>query len=69
MGYQVKACVENFGSSVRAMEEEVKKKSDEYAKMLLLGAIEFEDEGVNIICYTLFEYQYEIVSVEFFFFW
>ncbi|XP_031259147.1 uncharacterized protein LOC116117251 [Pistacia vera] len=48
LGYQAKACTGNFGTSVRAMEEEVKKKADAFAKMLLHSADAFEDEGVNI---------------------
>lgn len=46
VGYQAKACPDAFGTSIRAMEEEVLKKVDTFANMLLSSAEECEDEGV-----------------------
>ncbi|KAJ4700839.1 Inactive protein kinase [Melia azedarach] len=48
MGYQAKACPDAFGTSIRAMEEEVLKKVDTFANMLLSSAEECEDEGVSL---------------------
>ncbi|KAJ0025054.1 hypothetical protein Pint_08040 [Pistacia integerrima] len=48
LGYQAKACAANFGTSVRAMEEEVTKKADAYKNMLLQSAEACDDDGVSI---------------------
>lgn len=50
VGYHAKACPYFFGTSNRAMEEEVSKKVDEYINKLLESAEICEDEGV---IYTL----------------
>ncbi|KAK6277233.1 hypothetical protein POUND7_017556 [Theobroma cacao] len=49
MGYQSKACPEFFGTSIRAMEEEVSKKVDAYVNMLHQSAEDCEDQGVSIV--------------------
>ncbi|XWS23645.1 hypothetical protein CRYUN_Cryun28dG0032700 [Craigia yunnanensis] len=48
MGYQSKACPEFFGTSVRAMEEEISKKVDTYVNILHQSAEDCEDQGVSI---------------------
>ncbi|XP_031271242.1 uncharacterized protein LOC116129664 isoform X1 [Pistacia vera] len=48
LGYQAKACADNFATSVRAMEEEVTTKADAYATMLLQSAETCNDDGVCI---------------------
>ncbi|TYH18261.1 hypothetical protein ES288_A05G256200v1 [Gossypium darwinii] len=48
MGYQSKACPESFGTSIRAMEEEISKKVDAYVNMLQQSAEDCEDQGVSI---------------------
>ncbi|MBA0659501.1 hypothetical protein Goklo_011635 [Gossypium klotzschianum] len=48
MGYQSKACPESFGTSIRAMKEEISKKVDAYVNMLQQSAEDCEDQGVNI---------------------
>ncbi|KAJ0086735.1 hypothetical protein Patl1_08191 [Pistacia atlantica] len=48
LGYQAKASADNFGTSVRAMEEEVTKKADAYKNMLLQSAEACDDDGVSI---------------------
>ncbi|XP_031742726.1 uncharacterized protein LOC116404465 [Cucumis sativus] len=49
MGYQLKACPDSiFGTSVRAMEEEVSKKADAYITMLQRSAETCEEGGVSI---------------------
>ncbi|KAH7519712.1 hypothetical protein FEM48_Zijuj08G0066400 [Ziziphus jujuba var. spinosa] len=48
LGYHAKACPYFFGTSNRAMEEEVSKKVDEYINKLLESAEICEDEGVSI---------------------
>lgn len=47
MGYPAKACPDFFGTSNRAMEEEVSKKVDMYIQMLLQTAERCENEGVR----------------------
>ncbi|XP_004292627.1 PREDICTED: proline-rich receptor-like protein kinase PERK13-like [Fragaria vesca subsp. vesca] len=46
MGYQAKPYPEFFGTSFRAVEEEVTKKVDMYVNMLLESAVKCEDYGV-----------------------
>lgn len=47
MGYQTVACPESFaGTNSRTMEEEVSKKVDAYASMLLPSYEHCENEGV-----------------------
>ncbi|CAK9313541.1 unnamed protein product [Citrullus colocynthis] len=49
MGYQLKACPDSFfGTSLRAMEEEVSKKADAYISMLQRSAESCEEGGVSI---------------------
>ncbi|XP_008441660.2 probable serine/threonine-protein kinase PBL5 [Cucumis melo] len=49
LGYQLKACPDSiFGTSVRAMEEEVSKKADAYIAMLQQSAETCEEGGVSI---------------------
>ncbi|KAF3440132.1 hypothetical protein FNV43_RR18410 [Rhamnella rubrinervis] len=48
LGYPAKACPDFFGTSNRAMEEEVSKKVDMYIQMLLQTAERCENEGVSI---------------------
>ncbi|KAF7816769.1 Proline-rich receptor-like protein kinase PERK8 [Senna tora] len=49
MGYQTLACPESFaGTSFRAMEEEVTKKVDAYASMLLPSYKDCDNEGISI---------------------
>ncbi|KAL6211196.1 hypothetical protein ACLB2K_016423 [Fragaria x ananassa] len=48
MGYQAKPYPEFFGTSFRAVEEEVTKKVDMYVNMLLESAVKCEDYGVSI---------------------
>ncbi|MBA0720956.1 hypothetical protein Golax_008548 [Gossypium laxum] len=48
MGYQSKACPESFGTSIRAMKEEISKKVDAYVNMLQQSAEDCEDQGVKI---------------------
>lgn len=46
VGYQAKPYPEFFGTSFRAVEEEVTKKVDMYVNMLLESAVKCEDYGV-----------------------
>ncbi|XP_022765893.1 cold-responsive protein kinase 1-like [Durio zibethinus] len=48
LGYQSKPCPEFFGTSIRAMEEEISKKVDAYVNMLQSSADDCEDQGVTI---------------------
>ncbi|KAK2659372.1 hypothetical protein Ddye_005905 [Dipteronia dyeriana] len=48
MGYHSKPCPEAFGTSVRAMEEEVSMKADVFAHKLIQSAQECENEKVSI---------------------
>ncbi|XVE60217.1 hypothetical protein DITRI_Ditri05aG0110200 [Diplodiscus trichospermus] len=48
MGYQCKPCPESFGTSIRAMEEEIANKVDAYVHMLQQSAEDCEDQGVSI---------------------
>ncbi|KAK5840414.1 probable receptor-like protein kinase At5g18500 [Gossypium arboreum] len=48
MGYQSKPCPESFGTSLRAMEEEISNKVDSYVKLLHQSAEECEEQGVSI---------------------
>ncbi|MBA0566205.1 hypothetical protein Golob_011046, partial [Gossypium lobatum] len=48
VGYQSKACPESFGTSIRAMKEEISKKVDAYVNMLQQSAEDCEDQGVKI---------------------
>ncbi|XVE95589.1 hypothetical protein REPUB_Repub02eG0111800 [Reevesia pubescens] len=50
MGYQSKPCPEFFGTSIRAMEEEISKKVDSYVNMLQPSAEDCEDQGVTLGC-------------------
>lgn len=47
VGYPAKALPDFFGTSNRAMEEEVSKKVDQYIQMLLQTAERCEHEGVR----------------------
>jgi interleukin-1 receptor-associated kinase 1 len=46
VGFNAKPCPEFFGTSIRAIEEEVTKKVDTYVNMLLGSAEKCEDHGV-----------------------
>ncbi|XWS25045.1 hypothetical protein CRYUN_Cryun27aG0037200 [Craigia yunnanensis] len=48
MGYQTKPCPESFGTSLRAMEEDISNKVDAYVNMLQQSAEDCEDQGVSI---------------------
>lgn len=49
VGYQLKACPDSFfGTSLRAMEEEVSKKADAYISMLQRSAESCEEGGVML---------------------
>ncbi|KAK1553859.1 hypothetical protein Q3G72_004560 [Acer saccharum] len=48
MGYHTKPCPEAFGTSARAMEEEVSNKADVFAHMLIQSAQECQNERVSI---------------------
>ncbi|XP_058089797.1 proline-rich receptor-like protein kinase PERK13 isoform X2 [Magnolia sinica] len=49
MGYLTRVCTDSmFGTSARAMEEEVSKKVDSYVNMLQQNAEQCKDEGVDI---------------------
>lgn len=59
VGYPAKACPDFFGTSNRAMEEEVSKKVDMYIQMLLQTAERCENEGVR----TRYAWCYSIAIV------
>lgn len=65
VGYQVKACADNFGTSVRAMEEEVTQKTDAYKNMLLPSSDDCEKEGVIFLIDGLNSSQEEPVVLLF----
>ncbi|KAH1096785.1 hypothetical protein J1N35_013706 [Gossypium stocksii] len=48
MGYQSKPSPESFGTSLRAMEEEISNKVDSYVNLLHQSAEECEEQGVSI---------------------
>lgn len=59
VGYQTLACPESFyGTNVRAMEEEVRRKIDAYANMLLPSYEQYESGGVRLSSKRFYKHHF-----------